>query len=164
MSPFRCHLQSSGLSLQDMVAWPVAAALFFSELTTDPTAASWLPWAREHEMLHCFHLEKVGLNKVWEVTKAQGDGQKFWEGGNELAMSTEGFLLASFFHKLPNSDELLQEHSSPNYRWNMLRTFSKKEKPSLTSELHTRDFCVMFIPLSRHSEPILFYLLVKWWS
>lgn len=40
---------------------------------------------REPGVLPCFYLGKVGLNKVREVTKAQEDGQKFWEGGNELA-------------------------------------------------------------------------------
>lgn len=121
-------------------------------------------WAREPEMLHCFYLGKVGLNKVWEVTKAQGRWSQVlgrWKRVSEVPWRFHvGFLL----HKLLSNDELLQEHSFPIYRWNMLSTPSKKEKPSLTSELHTRDFCVIFIPLSHHSEPILVYLLAKWWS
>ena len=66
-------------------------------------------------MLHRFCHEKVGLNG-WGSYHSTGRWPEVGEGGNELAVSTEGFLLASFFHKLPNSDELLREHSSPNYR------------------------------------------------
>ena len=165
MSPFSCHLWSSGLSLQEHGS--LARGHGTVLLGAHHRAHGRIPVTGEPGSLGCFRvftLEKWDLTKCGKLPKPREDGQKFWEGGNELARSTEGFLLASIFHKLPSNDELLQEHSSPNYRWNMLSTSSKKEKPRLTSELHTRDFCVMFIPLSHHSEPILVYLLAKWWN
>ena len=54
-----------------------------------------------------FYLGKVGLKKCGKLPKRREDGQKFWVGGYELPISTEIFLLASFFHKLPNNNNKL---------------------------------------------------------